>query len=55
MSGLSANCYLTSLTISKAAFPTLFMVKAEKTYGIMAPINNPEKIKGVLMLTEMIG
>lgn len=53
--GLSLNYLLTSLTIWRAAFPTDFMVKAEKAYGNIAPINNPEKIKGALTLTVYMG
>jgi len=43
------------LTISKAAFPTDFIVKAMKENGAIHPINKPAKIKGALTLTESIG
>merc|ERR1712072_712507 len=42
----SANCLLTSSTIPLAAFPTDFMVKAEKAYGNIAPNKRPAKISG---------
>lgn len=44
--GSLVNYLLTSLTISLAAKPTDFMVKAEKAYGNIAPTNNPEKTNG---------
>ena len=41
------------MTISSAAIPTDFIVKAEKAYGSIAPIISPEKIKGsVTVITE---
>jgi len=55
ISGFSANYLLTSITISKAAIPTDFIVKAEKAYGNIAPINKPEKINGAFTLTDSIG
>lgn len=44
--GCSCNYLLTSSTIYNAAFPTDFIVKAEKAYGNIAPINNIANIIG---------
>jgi len=49
--GFAFNYLLISFTISNAAFPTLFIVKAEKAYGNIAPIKRPEKIKGSVIKT----
>ena len=44
--GIVRNCLRTSSIISKAAFPTDFMVIAEKRKGSIAPTNNPVKTSG---------
>ncbi len=46
--GSSRICRLTSSTIPKAALPTDLIVKAENTYGNIAPINNPAKTSGLV-------
>lgn len=43
--GSSSIYFLISVTISRAALPTDFMVIAENAYGSIAPIRSPEKIK----------
>ena len=48
---ISLNYSLISLIISLAASPTADIVKAEKAYGIIAPINNPAKVVGSKTLT----
>lgn len=48
MPGSALICLLTSSTIPKAALPTDLMVKAENTYGNMAPINKPANTSGLV-------
>jgi len=52
ISGSSLIYLLISVTISKAAKPTDFMVIAENAYGSIAPIIRPEKIIGSVKLTD---
>jgi hypothetical protein len=50
MAGFSWSYLLTSFTISKAADPTAFIVKAENKYGSIAPIISPAKTRALIML-----
>ena len=48
--GISLNWRRTSLTISMAALPTEFMANAEKTTGIIAPMNKAARTFALKML-----
>ena len=52
--GISLNWRRTSSTISMAAFPTDSMAKAEKTTGIIPPINNIAKTSALKILIPSI-
>ena len=52
--GISLNCRRTSLTISPAALPTAKIVNAQNTKHCCAPINNPIKNFGLIMVTLKI-
>ena len=48
---MASNWLLISAIISLAASPTADMVRAEKAYGIIAPMMRPAKVVGSRMLT----